>query len=364
MSQPVLVITRDAALASALDRLAAAAGATTDLVAGPGPALERWPHCRTVLLGLDCLAEAAAVAPPRRPGVVVVSATDVPDAAFRDALVVSAESVVELPAAEDWLVEVLAHDAEGRAPAVTLGVVGGSGGVGASTMATVLAAVAAAADADGRAPAAVLLDFDPWGAGLEHLLGVNEPDEPVPSHADWSRLAESTGRLGSDAVCRALPVHRGVGLLGWGGTRRTGVPPVAVREVWDAVRRGVPFVVADLPRHPTPMSGEVLHRCDAVVLVTGASVTSVAASAQVARSLPAGVPVRLVVRRQRSGLSEGRVAAALGFELAAVLDRDRRWEEAVALGLGPPTSRRSPLARAAGEVLDRLALRTGASRAR
>ena len=66
------------------------------------------------------------------------------DDIFSVALALGAESVAELPRSESWLVEVLT-DAGDRAPrrGLTVGVVGGSGGAGATTFACALGQVGA-----------------------------------------------------------------------------------------------------------------------------------------------------------------------------------------------------------------------------
>src|SRR5579875_2141374 len=78
-------------------------------------------------------------------------------------------------------------------------VLGGSGGVGASTFAAALATAA------GRA---VLVDCDPLGGGIDVLLGV----EAVPG-ARWSGLRVNGGRLDPHALDEGLPRWRDVRVL-------------------------------------------------------------------------------------------------------------------------------------------------------
>ena len=123
--------------------------------------LRCWASAPVVLVGADLAAELVELAPSRRPGVQVVAWAPVPSGTFRDALLVGAERVVELPVGAEFVAELLTDLGEaGRAEGVPLGVVGGSGGAGATTFACALGQVAAA-----RGPTLVV-DLDPLGAGL------------------------------------------------------------------------------------------------------------------------------------------------------------------------------------------------------
>lgn len=83
---------------------------------------------------------------------------DAPDV-WRRAVEIGAEHVLRLPDAEGWLVDQIANAAEGVGrPALTVGVIGGRGGSGASTLACALAVTAARA---GRRT--MLIDGDPTG---------------------------------------------------------------------------------------------------------------------------------------------------------------------------------------------------------
>lgn len=339
-----LLLTADAGLVADLRRLGAAAGTAVE-VASPAGARPEWLRAPIVLVGSDALATLVASAPTRRERVHVVGMAPVPDAVFRDALTLGAESVLELPAAESWLVQSLADSADGPvAPAPVVGVVGGAGGVGASTFAAALAA-RAAHDAGDRAPV-VLVDADRLGGGVERIVGL----DPVDG-THWAGLAESAGRLGSRSLRDALPSQRGLAVLGWGAGARPRLEPALVREVLRAAQRGTALVVADLPRWSDPAATELLARCDHLVVVAGETVPAVAACAQVLGSATAVPHVHLVVRRSGTGAAPAEVASALDLPLRAVLGHQRGLDEAVGLGLGPLPSRRGPLPRAVRAVL-------------
>src|SRR4051794_1550570 len=115
-SAPALLITHDEALLEDLLRLAAAAGTTLDVAHDSASALRGWSGASVVLVGADESGRVAEQHPPRRDSVHVVARAPVDDGLFRSALAVGAADVVELPAAEPWLIDVLTHAADGTAP--------------------------------------------------------------------------------------------------------------------------------------------------------------------------------------------------------------------------------------------------------
>lgn len=350
-----LVVTRDPVLVAELHRLAAASGADLSVVGDADDARSAWSLAPVVLVGADVLGTLAAAAPVRRDRVHVVAQGALQDGLFREALTVGAESVVELPAAETWLVETLTDTTDGAAGrAHVVGVVGGCGGAGATTFACALAA-AAAQDASSPVRPVTLVDADLLGPGAEQVAGLDDAEG-----ARWGQLLESAGRLGSRSLLAALPEREGMAVLGWGAGARTGLDPRVVREVVSAAQRGSSLVVVDLPRHRDPVTDEILRRCDHLVVVTALTLTAVASAAQlVARVLPVVPRGHLVARGPVSALDPEEVAEALGIPLAAVMSDQRRLAEAVELGLGPLRSTRGPLARAARATLDHIGAPSG-----
>ncbi len=148
MTSP-LIITRDETLLDELLRLTAAAGVTPEVAPDPGAALRSWSAAPVVLVGVDVASELADLGPPRRVSVHFVGWGRVPDHVFKTAVGVGAENVAELPRSDAWLLELLADAGERAArDAVTVGVVGGSGGSGATTFACALALVGLARRTD------------------------------------------------------------------------------------------------------------------------------------------------------------------------------------------------------------------------
>lgn len=159
-----------------------------------------------------------------------------------------------------------------------MGVVGGSGGVGSSTFAAVLAAVAGES---------ALIDVDVSGGGVDVLLGVElEPG------ARWSGLRLAGGHLEPATLLAGLPRWGRCAVL---AADEPALEPAAVRQVVGVAAAAVPVVV-DLPRTPCPERAAALAGCDLVVVVARADVAGLVAAHAVVRGLP-DRPAGVVVRR-------------------------------------------------------------------
>lgn len=332
-----LIVTRDETLLHELLRLSAASGVVPEVAADGAAALRGWAAAPVVLVGADLAEECAGTGPPRRAGVHVVAWGAVADSVFRSAVAVGAEDVAELPRSESWLIERLA-DLEEAYAGLTLGVVGGSGGAGATTFACALGQVAA------RRGLAVVIDADPLGAGLDRVLGCEDVDG-----VRWEALQQTTGRMSARSLRDALPRRAGLGVLTWAGGVVGSVQPFAVREALSAAQRGHEVVVVDLPRRLDRVTEEVVSRCDHLFVVVAPTVVGVAAAVRLCAGLGPDRPLSLVVRRP--GIDAREVGRVLGAPVAAEMSDQRGLAESIDLGAGPVRSLRGPLGRAASETL-------------
>lgn len=163
-----LIVTEDETLLDDLLRLCAAAGTEPEVVFTAPPRATSWDSAPLVLVGAEAVGRVRGAA--RRKGVLLVG-RDLHDAeVWRRAVEVGADHVLFLPDAETWLVDRIADVAEGVSePALTIGVVGGRGGAGASTLACALAVTAARTGLR-----TMLIDGDPSGVRVgspEALMG-------------------------------------------------------------------------------------------------------------------------------------------------------------------------------------------------
>lgn len=344
LSAPALV-SDDELLVSGVLRLAAAAGVAVDVARDVATALRRWPAAPLVLVGADLAAALADTAPPRRSGVHVLGHERLPDALFRHALGLGAQSVAALPASETWLVELLTDIGDGAAtPGVTIGVLAGSGGAGATVFAC---AMAQAASTRGSA---LLVDADPLGPGADRVLGL-EGEEG----ARWDAMLQATGRLSARSLRETLPRRRSLCVLAWPADGSASLQRFAVREVLSAGARGFDCTVVDLPRRPDQVVDEAVSRCDHVVLVSGLTVPAVASASRITRRLLGDAPsCHLVTRGGADGIPPEEVAGVLGIPLLVAMADQRGLDEAIDLGAGPLRSSRGRLARAARGAVDGL----------
>lgn len=341
-----------------VDRIAAAAGVRV-VHAGAGSAgtsaasRKTWSAAAAVVLDEAAVSLCAPAALPRRAHVVVLSAAEPATATWEAALTVGAQQVLTLPSQERELVREFVDAAEaadgGRRCGDVVAVVGGRGGAGASLFAAALAQ--AAADA-------LLVDLDPWGGGIDLLVGA----EAVPG-LRWPDLALQSGRLIWPAVREALPRQRRVSMLS--GTRRGGELDVGtVDAVVDAGRRGGATVVCDLPRRLTDTAETALGTADLVVVVSPCDVRACAATTTIAPLLSRINPnVGLVVRGPSpGGLRPVEVADATELPLLASM-RAEPWLDGRLEHGGLRLRRRSALAAAARRVLAVLQPRSAAETA-
>lgn len=331
-----LIVTEDVELLDDLLRLCAAAGAEPEVHHTLPERRGGWDHAPMVLVGDDAAARCRGAT--RRRGVMLVGRDqDSPDV-WRQAVEIGAEYVLRLPDSESWLVDQIANAAEGVGrPALTVGVIGGRGGAGASTLACALAVAAARAG-----QRTMLIDGDPLGGGIDVLLG-GERAEGMR----WPDFAHSQGRVGGGALEESLPALHGLRVLSWGRDDWVVIPPPAMRSVLAAARRLGGVVVVDLPRRVDEAVAEALAQLDLGLVVVPGELRAVAAAKRVVSM--AGMvldDLRVVARGPyASGLDEQWVADAMGLPLAGEVPLERGLLAEQNMGEPPGGSARGPLAR-------------------
>lgn len=331
-----LIVTEDADLLDDLLRLCAAAGAVPEVHHAPPGERRGWERAPMVLVGDDAARGCRGV--PRRPGVMLVGRDQDDPGVWRRAVEIGAEYVLRLPDSEGWLVDQIANAVEGVGrPALTVGVMGGRGGSGASTLACALAVTAARS---GRRT--MLVDGDPLGGGIDVLLG-GEDSEGMR----WPDFARSKGRLGGGALEESLPALHGLRVLSWGREDEVVVPPQAMRSVLAAARRLGGVVVVDLPRRVDESVAEALAQLDVGLLVVPRELRAVAAAQRVASAARMVLEdLRVVVRGPcTAGLDEQWVAQALGLPLVGALPTEAGLPSAQDCGVPPGGDSRGALAR-------------------
>src|SRR5271166_6524620 len=337
----ILAVLAEPALRDEVERVAAAVGMRVVHAGNTSPISRKtWSAAAAVVLDEGAAEGCARTGQPRRAHVIVVTGGEPASATWAAAIEVGARHVLRLPTQERDLVRELADAGEfardDGAHGEVVAVIGGRGGAGASLFAAALAQVALDP---------LLVDLDPWGGGIDLLVG----GETTPG-VRWPDLALQGGRLNWSAVREALPRHRGMCMLS--GTRRGyELDAGAVDAVVDG-RRGGATVVCDLPRRLTDAAQTALDTSDLVVVVSPCDVRACAATATIAAVLTGINPnVGLVVRGPSpGGLRAEEVAAIAGVPLLASMKPYPRLAEQLEHG-GLRLGRRSALASAARRVL-------------
>jgi secretion/DNA translocation related CpaE-like protein len=328
-----LIVTEDSELLDDLLRLCAAAGARPEVHPTVPEGRERWEAAPLVLVGDDAVPRVRGAT--RRRGVVLVGRDQDDSGVWRRAVEIGADHVLVLPDGEQWLVDRIADVTEGVGrPALTVGVLGGRGGAGASTLACALAVTSAR---EGRR--ALLVDADPLGGGLDVLLGGE-----TAHGLRWPAFTASRGRVGSGALEESLPALHGLRVLSWDRSDAVTVPPEAVRAVLAAARRRGGTVVVDLPRRVDEGTAEVLAQVDLGLLVVPAELRAIAAARRVASAAAMVLrDLRVAVRAPYApGLDDREVARLLGLPLAGEVPTELLSPDG---GTPPGAAARGPLAR-------------------
>ncbi|MCQ0006891.1 septum site-determining protein Ssd [Actinomadura madurae] len=349
MNLAALIVTSDPALADGLLRLAAAADAHAEVAYGADEARPAWTWPPS---------SSWAPTPPgtwrpppssARPGVVLVTGDGATSDAYRLAVEAGAQDVAALPDHEDWLVNAFAAACEPEGGwATTLCVVGARGGAGASVLAAALGVASAS-----QGLRTLLVDADPFGGGVDLMLGLEEHEG-----VRWHDLAERRGRLSTATLRETLPRAGDLSVLSWRRGEPVPVSDEAVGSLFDAAARGFDLVVVDVPRYPGDVGRAALRTADRTLLLVPAEVRATVAADGLATALRRDTAdLRLVVQGPApGGLTPDAVVTALDLPSAGTFERDRRLPAATDEGTLERACRRGPLADFCAAVLDDLAL--------
>lgn len=240
--------------------------------------------------------------------------------------------------------------------ASVIGVVGGSGGTGASVF---TCAIAARAAASGRT--VVCVDGDRLGGGLDVTLGLEQ--EPG---LRWPDLAGARGRLDGAELIGRLPAVDDVSVLSFDRYRDVDLAAASITHVLRALTESSDVVVVDLPRTDHPSFHAFAHGVAHLVLLAGRGVRELAGAAAVAALSSVSCPdLWLCVRSagRDTALAEA-VAAALDLPLLGLVRDDPQLDADLRHGLVPGARARGCLAAAADRVLAQMlpSTRAGALR--
>ncbi|MEP7193758.1 MAG: septum site-determining protein Ssd [Actinomycetota bacterium] len=226
-----------------------------------------------------------------------------------------------------------------------IGVVGGSGGVGASVLSAAIGIRAAEA---GMRP--VCLDADRLGGGLDVTLGI-EQERGVR----WPDLAGARGRIDGPELLRRLPSVDGASVLSFDRARDVSLATEIVRDVLLALSSAADVLVVDLPSPDHQIFEALAPSVDEMVLLAGSGICDLAGASAIAGHLIEACPdVWLCLRTGgKGGHFAETVAGALDLPLLAVVREEPTLDADLLHGIPPGSSAKGALAAAADAVLAR-----------
>lgn len=336
-----LIATADEQLLDDALRWCAAVGVTPEVATDATAARRAWRNAPAVIVGDDLVERLVDAELSRRDHVLLVAR----DAGrwWSSAVALGAVGVFA-PDEEERILDALAAALDGRGEACLVSVVGGSGGVGASTLATALALAGSR-----RGLRSLLLDADPLGGGLELVLGAERA-----TGLRWGDLDATRGRLSAGSLADVLPTHRGLATLSWDRAVMSALPD-SVPSVLTAAMRGFDLVVADVPRHLDEHGADIVGRSVLTLLVVAEEICAVGAARQVlARVQECAAAIAVFSVSRPGGIGTAAVVESLGHPVLARHRLDRRIRVAVDRGHGPGRSRAAR--RTSAKLLDALGL--------
>jgi secretion/DNA translocation related CpaE-like protein len=231
-----------------------------------------------------------------------------------------------------------------------IGVLGASGGLGASVLTCAIAVRAAAAGLS-----ALAVDGDRFGGGLDVTMGLEQQ-----TGLRWPDLARVRGEVDGDQLLSRLPWGETVPVLSFDRSRDVELSAEPVRGVISGLRAACEVVSVDLPAPGAPLFGCWVEACADVVLLAGSDPRGLAAACAVAPHVcHDSRRTWLCVRVDRHfGDLAPVIAEGVDLPLSTVLRHERGLDADLWHGLAPG-DRRGPVAGAADELLAQLV--TGAS---
>jgi secretion/DNA translocation related CpaE-like protein len=342
----VLLVSASTVLQGEVGRVSAAAAVDLVIAESWDHVAGRWDGIAAILVGADAAGGTATGWPG--PTMVVGFGTE-SDQLWAAASRLGADRVAVLPAAAHWLAGYLARLRDPASGGTVIGVMGGCGGAGASTLAVLLAGAAAAGGTR-----TLLVDGDEWGGGLDLALAADGA-----LGLRWPDVLNATGAINPGQLAASLPIVAGMSLLSWGSRPAASADVTASRlavagaEVLRAARQAYAVVVVDLGRSRDAIDALGMH-CDTFLMVVPGQLRAAAACSRLLAELPP-VPTSLVVRGPlRDGVDGHVVSAAVGAPCQGVFPALRGIAAATEAGRLAEAARDRRVRRLAAAILGRI----------
>lgn len=271
-------------------------------------------------------------------GAVIVALAEQGDA-WETAARRGASAVVVLPHAAAWLAELISRSTVPEVPVAlgrVYGVVGATGGAGATTLACWLAGHFTRDETR-----TALVDGDPLGAGLDLALG-----EETADGLRWPELNQFSGAVAADQLWAAMPRVDSLCYLSW-DRRATHADTVPAATVVAALRGTADVQVVDLSRSELE---EQARWCDAVVVVTPRTVRGALAADYTVRRCGSAPVVTALAGLNVADLEARVLAETTGVPCAATIGFDPRMPQHLDDGTVLSRGRRGRHAKAVSSI--------------
>lgn len=272
------------------------------------------------------------------PNVVVITRNEPGTVIWQKAVATSARYVAFLPDARPWLLENLIPKPKSSGYAV--GIIGATGGLGASLLASLIAANFATNNKN-----VLLAEFSNFTGGLDVLWGIEEV-----KGTRWSHISNQV--LPQDLL-RSLPKVDQVQVL----SNDLNLLPTKELIIQTAqnLKSVFDFAIFDLPKVEQLEFDRVLNLCDELILVVGSTIRSINAANQILRNNPELNRSKIVVRQiTGTNLAGFSIARTLELPLLGEIPSDTKIVEHLEQGLSPTKIVANSYRKAVSEVCAQL----------
>ena len=255
------------------------------------------------------------------PNVVLITDEEPGPIIWQMAVSLKAKYVAFLPDAREWLLNNLIPTK--LRTAKVIGVLGVSGGLGASVLATSIALKFA------NENKVVIAETQEFSGGLDVLWGIEEQNGPR-----WPALINSLGQVLPVDILRALPAVGTVSVIAMDSKSTARIENQI--QVIHELATVVDYVILDLPNPADQRLSELIEYCDDLILIVGATIRSTNAANQLMNFLPKLRQAKLVVRElPGSALEPLSISKTLGVNLVGTIAADQKITEHLERGLSP-----------------------------
>lgn len=269
--------------------------------------------------------------------VVLITAGKPGTEIWQRAVATGAKYVAFLPDAREWLIQNLIPKANKNAKVI--GVIGASGGIGASLLASLIATDYA------KSKCSVLLtELSKTSGGLDVLWGIEDT-----KGLRWSDLASNKKLFFNQDFLRALPTSHGVAILST-DAKNLNVEFGILNKI-EQLQKCVDVLVIDLANPENSDFAETLEFCDELILVVGSTIRSVSAANQLKLIYPKLLKSKLVVRNlSGTGLAALNIAKTLDLKLAGEITSDLKIVEQLEQGISPAQISTGSISKAIADI--------------